>query len=270
MLKLLLIAIGLYLAVLLLFAALQTKLLFPVGAVPAAGPLPRGAQRLAITGADGARLEGVHIPPLQPPQQRTLALVFGGNGWNAQDAAALVHRMWPQVDVAAFHYRGYPPSNGKPSAEALLADAPLALVAARDAVRPVRTIAVGMSIGSGVAANLAGSVQVDGAILVTPFDNLSAIARGHYPWLPVKLLFRHEIDAAATLRRSPVPVALIAAERDRIIPAERTATLRRSIPNLVFDRTVPGAGHNDLYDRRDFARAMDEALAAVLAAASRR
>jgi pimeloyl-ACP methyl ester carboxylesterase len=265
MLKLLLIASGLYLAVLLLFAALQAKLLFPVGAVPAAGSLPHGAQRLATTAPDGARLEGVHIPPLQAPSQRTLAVVFGGNGWNAQHAAELVRRMWPQVDVAAFHYRGYPPSSGSPSAEALLADAPLALAAARNAVRPVRTVAVGMSVGSGVAASLAGSGQVDGAILVTPFDSLSAVARGHYPWLPVDLLFRHEIAAAAALCRSRVPVALIAAERDRIIPAERTAALRRSVSNLAFDRMVPGAGHNDLYDRPQFHHAMNEALAAVLA-----
>lgn len=270
MLKLLLIAIGLYLAVLLLFAALQAKLLFPVGAVPAAGLLPPGAQRLTVTALDGARLEGVHIPPLQAPPQRTLAVVFGGNGWNAQDAAELVHRIWPQLDVVAFHYRGYPPSSGRPSAEALLADAPLTLAAARNAVHPVRTVAVGMSVGSGVAASLAGSGQVDGAILVTPFDSLSAVARGHYPWLPVKLLFRHEIAAAAALRRSPVPVALIAAERDRVIPAERTAALRRSVPNLVSDRTVPGAGHNDLYERPHFHQAMNEALAALLAAAPQR
>ena len=267
MLKLLLIAIGLYLVVMLLFAALQARLLFPVGAVPAAGPPPRGAQQLAATTPDGARLEGVHIPPLQAPPQRTLAVVFGGNGWNAQDAAELVHRIWPKVDVVAFHYRGYPPSSGSPSADALLGDAPLALAAARNAVRPVRTVALGMSVGSGVAASLAGSGQVDGAILVTPFDSLSAVARGHYPWLPVKLLFRHEMDAAAALRRSHVAVALIAAERDRIIPAERTAALRRSVPNLASDRTVRGAGHNDLYDRPQFQHAMNEALTAVLARA---
>ena len=267
MLKLLLIPIGLYLTVVLLFAALQARLLFPAGAVPTAGPLPRGAQRLAVTAPDGARLAGVHIAPLQAPPQRILAVVFGGNGWNAQHAAQLVHRIWPQVDVVAFHYRGYPPSSGSPSAKALLADAPLALAAARDAVRPVRTVAVGMSIGSGVAASLAGSGEVDGAVLVTPFDSLAAVAQQLYPWLPVKLLFRHEIAAAAALRRSPVPVALIAAERDRIIPAERTAALRRSIPNLASDRTVPDAGHNDLYDRPQFQPAMNEALAAVLAAA---
>jgi hypothetical protein len=265
-LKLVLILLGLYLLVALLFAALQTRLLFPASAVPAAGPLLPGARQLSLPIPDGGRLEGVHIPALRPSPQRTLAVVFGGNGWNAQDAAELVHGIWPEVDVAAFHYRGYPPSTGAPSAKALLADAPLLLAALREQVRPARTITVGMSVGSGVAASLAGSGEVDGAVLVTPFDSLAAVARGHYPWLPVRLLFRHEIDAAAALRRSRAPVAIIAAERDRIIPSERTAALRRSIPELVFDRTIPTAGHNDLYGQAAFDRAMDDALATLLAA----
>ena len=56
---------------------------------------------------------------------RTLILGFGGNAWNGSDVAAYLHQIFPQADVIAFHYRGYRPSTGSPSAEALLADAPL-------------------------------------------------------------------------------------------------------------------------------------------------
>ena len=66
---------------------------------------------------------------------------------------------------------------GSASAEALLADAPLVLDAAVQRVRPQRTIAVGFSIGSAVAASLARRSDVDGLILVTPFDSLKAVAR---------------------------------------------------------------------------------------------
>ena len=51
-----------------------------------------------------------------------------------------------------------------------------------------------------------------------------------------------------------MPVAIIAAERDEIVPAERTDALRERVRNLVFDRTIAGAGHNDIYARSDFQR----------------
>jgi fermentation-respiration switch protein FrsA (DUF1100 family) len=55
--------------------------------------------------------------------------------------------------------------------------------------------------------------------------------------------------------------ALIAAGRDTIVPARRSEPLRSAIPNLVLDRTIADAGHNDLYNHPAFAAAMREALA---------
>jgi pimeloyl-ACP methyl ester carboxylesterase len=100
-------------------------------------------------------------------------------------------------------------------------------------------------------------------ILVTPFDSLKAVAQGMYPWLPIGAFFQHEIDAAGAIERSKVPVALVAGERDDLIPPARTAALRQRVPNLAFDATIRGAGHNDIYARSDFQAAMREALDAV-------
>lgn len=172
MLKLLLIPVLLYVAAALAVALLQGRLLFPTGAVGRGGALPAGAQLLGLNVDGGERLAGVHIPAAEPQAERLLVVAFGGNAWNAADAAAMLHGIWPQADVVAFHYRGYAPSSGKPSSRALLADAPLIVAAARRRVPAARTLAVGFSIGSGVAASLAGRGAVDGAILVTPFDRL--------------------------------------------------------------------------------------------------
>jgi pimeloyl-ACP methyl ester carboxylesterase len=60
-----------------------------------------------------------------------------------------------------------------------------------------------------------------------------------------------------------VPVAIIAAEFDQIVPADRTAALRQVAPKLVFDRTIAAAGHNDIYSRSEFQEDMREALEAV-------
>jgi pimeloyl-ACP methyl ester carboxylesterase len=243
----------------------QDDIIFPVEAVGAPPPLPRGGERLQVKTADGHILQGVHIPPAdKSSRDKTLIVGFGGNAWNGEDVAAYLHDLYPDADVVAFHYRGYRPSTGKPSAEALLADAPLVFDAAVGRVPAERTVAVGFSIGTGVAASLANRRSVHGMILVTPFDSLKKVASEIYPWLPVGLFFEHEFDAVSALKGSKVRVAILAAENDEIIPATRTDSLREQVPNLVFDKTIEDAGHNDIYARSDFQSAMDEALKAVL------
>jgi len=118
--KLLLIPVLVYAALLVLIFAFQSRLLFPAGAVRGAGPLPPGAERLSFDSEDGHRLHGVHIKPSAPRPSGTLILGFGGNAWNAEAAAAYLHGIFPEADVVAFHYRGYRPSTGSPSAAALL------------------------------------------------------------------------------------------------------------------------------------------------------
>ena len=261
--SLLLIPLIFYLSILVLLFAFQTRMIFPAGSVGGAGPLPAGAERLTVEAGEGATLHGVHLPARRPGSEQILILGFGGNAWNAEDAAGFLSDLYPQADVVAFHYRGYRPSTGSPSAAALLADAPRVFDSAVAKVTPRRTVAVGFSVGSGVAASLAGRRPVDGLILVTPFDSLKAVAVGHYRWLPVGLLFRHEMKAAESLASAPVPTAIIAGGRDTLIPPPRTDALRAAVANLVYHRTLASAGHNDIYERPDFRAAMREALAAV-------
>ncbi len=240
----------------------QTQIMFPTHAVAPPGPLPRGAERHKIETSDSDVLHGVHIPG-GPRRNRTLILGFAGNAWNSEDAATYLHKLYPEADIVAFHYRGYRPSTGSPSVEALLQDAPLVYDYATELLAPRRTIAVGFSIGSGVAAELAQKRPLDGLILVTPFDSLKAVASGQYPFLPVGALFPHDMDAAKALRRSKVPAAIIAAADDTLIVPRRTDALRASVGNLRFDRTIRGAGHNDVYYNQQFHQAMHEAIHAL-------
>ena len=264
---LILVPVLLYAAICAALFFFQGALIFPVGQVPRAGPPPPGALRVEVRAASGERLAGLHIPPGAGEREAVLPPViigFGGNAWQADDMAATLHDLYPVADVVAFQYRGYPPSEGEPGADALRADAPVIhdWAAQRFPGRPI--IAVGFSIGSGVAAFLASRRPLAGIILVTPFDSLAAAAADHYPWLPVRLLFRHEMAAAEDLRGSRVPVAILSGGSDTLILPERTEALRRAVPNLVLSRTIAGAGHNDIYRRDDFRAAMREALVALL------
>lgn len=264
--KLLLLPVFLYAAVCAALWFYQGSLLFPAQAAGGARPLPERGERLVLDTADGERLQGLRIrPAAAPAPEAPLILGFGGNAWNADDVAATLAELFPRHEVVVFHYRGYAPGSGRPSGAALLADAPLVHDEIVRRFRPAGIVAVGFSIGSGVAARLARERPLAGLVLVTPFDSLAAVAADHYPWLPVRLLFRHEMPAAGDLAAGRVRTAIVAAGGDTLILPARTEALRRRVPNLAYDRTIAGAGHNDIYQRAEFARAMREAFARVSA-----
>jgi pimeloyl-ACP methyl ester carboxylesterase len=242
----------------------QTRLLFPTMFVGAARvQLPASTQRLEVRTPNGERLAGVRIPSHVPTAEGTPTLLgFGGNAWNAEATALTLHALFPHRNVVAFHYRGYAPSTGRPSAHALFSDSlmiydHLVQTQAGETILPV-----GFSIGAAVAAYLGRHRPVAGLILVTPFDSLEAVARDLYWWAPVGLLLRNRMPTIEFVRGSLAPTALITAQRDTVVPALRSAPLRTAIRNLIFERTID-AGHNDLYDHPDLAAAAREALARV-------
>jgi hypothetical protein len=266
---LVLVLAGVYAAIVAVMFVAQTGMLFPVKLAASGGvPLPLGTTRLEVPTPDGERLHGVLLPAARKQADGDLLILgFGGNAWNADSLAAYLHGLYPETAVAAFHYRGYPPSTGTPSAAALLADTPLVhdQVAARTGA--TRIVVIGFSLGAGVAAHLAAARPLAGLVLVSPFDSIEATARHHYPWLPVRWLLRHRMSTVDAVRRAAmVPTALIAAERDTTVPPRRTANVRRAIARPVLDEVIADADHNDLYDRPDFRAAMQEALVRIEAA----
>ena len=264
-------AVHLALSLMALYAAIiagmylaQTWLLFPTALARIARvQTPAATQRLEVQTSDGESLIGVRIRGTA--SGRPTLLGFGGNAWNAKVIALTLHNLLPDHDVVAFHYRGYAPSSGRPSAQALLSDSLLVFDCLRQALAHERIVLVGFSIGSGVAAYLARHRPAAGLILVTPFDSLETLARDLYWWAPVGLLLRHRMPTIEFVRGSIVPTALILAEHDAVVPARRSASLRPAIKRLVFERTVD-AGHNDIYDHPVFAAAIREALAKIEAA----
>lgn len=262
--------VALYLVVVASVALLQDRLLFPRWAIGPASPLPASAQIIEFGTSSGDKLIGLHLRPDDgPPSEPGLVLGFGGNAWSANDLALHLHSLFPDREVVAFHYRGYAPSTGDPSARAILDDA----IAIHDhivaSLRPRSISIVGISLGAGPAAHLAKARQVEGLILVTPFDTLEALAREHYAWLPVRLLLRHRMDVAGDLASVTAPVAVISAGDDAIVPPKRTEAARSAARSLIGAWVIAGARHNDIFDSAEYRRSMREALVLIEAAGNR-
>jgi uncharacterized protein len=207
--------------------------------------LPVEAQPLEIVATDGTRLRGWTRTASAIPAP--VVLYFGGNA--EEVSGTLADPRWPRDwAIVAVNYRGYGASEGAPGEAELVADARVIYdtIAARPDVDAGQIVALGRSLGTGVAVKLVAARPLAGAILVSPFDSLVELGRTHYPWLPVSWLLRHRFDADAEARRVRVPLLAIVADRDSIIPRERSQALYDAWAGPKSWLVIPATDHNTL------------------------
>lgn len=152
-----------------------------------------------------------------------LLIYYGGN---AEDIFLNVDEFRDIKAATLFvSYRGYGPSDGAPGEKELFSDS---LAVIDDVVyrySPKEIFLVGRSLGSGVACYAAAKKNVQGAILITPYDSIENIARASFPWLPVSLLLKHRFSSIDFLDRIGCPLLVLYGGQDKVVAPERTVNL---------------------------------------------
>jgi pimeloyl-ACP methyl ester carboxylesterase len=237
-------ALLLYAAACLLLYLFQRSLLyFPQ---PARAVVP--ALTLSVPGAELQVSVRAHAGP-------RAVLYFGGNAEDVSGGLAELAAVFPEHAVYAMHYRGYGRSTGKPTETALQADA----IALFDRVARKHTdiTAIGRSLGSGVAIQLAAVRPVSRLVLVAPYDSVAAVAAQQFALFPVHWLIRDRFDSASVAPAIRAPTTVILAERDEVIRRERSdALVARFVPGVARVLVIAGAGHNTLDGRPDYEAAL--------------
>ena len=218
-----------------LFFLQRSLIYFPTRANPGSGI---STQPFAVHGAD-LRLS------VRPLPGAKAVLYFGGNAEDVSVNLPAFSSAFPDHAIYLLHYRGYGGSSGDPSEEAFHADA-LALFDRVHAAHP-SVVAVGRSLGSGVAIRLASLRPGSRLVLVTPYDSLLALAAQQFPYFPVGWLL---VDTFESWRHAPgitAPTLILAAEHDEIIPRASSELLFSRFAKGVASYTViAGAGHNSI------------------------
>jgi hypothetical protein len=208
----------------------------------------RGVPIMALQTDAGKVL--VSTRPLSGPDA---VIYFGGNAEDVSLDLSDFSSAFPSCAIYLLHYRGYGGSAGKPSEQALFADA-FTLYDQVHAEHP-NIIVVGRSLGTGVAVKLASQRPVTRLVLITPFDSLTDAAAAQYPWLPVRLLLRDKFDSWRYAPRVTAPTRIIAAANDEVVPHASTERLRtRFRSGLASYTLIPNAGHNTISDSPDYLR----------------
>jgi hypothetical protein len=104
---------------------------------------------------------------------------------------------------------------------------------------------LGESLGTGVAVALAVETEPLALILRSPFTSIADVAAHHYWFLPVRRLLWDRFDSRARIGLLRCPIAIVAAERDRVVPIALSRGLFEAASEPKTFVTVPRADHND-------------------------
>lgn len=235
--------------------------------VPAAETVIPGARDVELHTSDGlvlgAWLVSAHEAArgrARAPGHEVTVLVASGNAGDRSGRASLARALAAEgLDVLLFDYRGYGGNPGDPSEEGLARD----VRAARDyllgqGVEPERLLYLGESLGTAVVTELAAEHPPAGMLLRSPFTDLAALGRVHYPFLPVRTLLRDRFPLVENLADVEVPVTVVYGAQDMLVPPEQSREVAEATPRLRRLVVVAGAGHNDpaMFDGPDLVDAV--------------
>jgi pimeloyl-ACP methyl ester carboxylesterase len=188
------------------------------------------------------------------PEANDALVVFGGNGMSLSRFAPRLADCTSRA-VYLLPYRGYEGQAGAPRERDMVADG-IALVDEAKK-RHAHVAVVGISIGTGVATQVAVARPPDRLVLVTPYDNLGIVGSDAFGGVPLGWLMHDRFDsAAAAARLGEVPVYVLQANHDEVIGAARTEGLVRALPRLPVRVDHVDAGHNTILRSDAFCRAL--------------
>ena len=217
--RLLLFCAGIYLLIGTGGAAFQRRLIyFPPVFTPAQTDQMAQAARLERWKNPAGESIGLKRASPRQPAEGSALIAYG----NASCADGCAHYADAIQSVAAFdvfivEYPGYADRPGSPSQSSLfrVADEAFQLLLTNGPV-----YLVGESLGTGVAAHLAGTHpdKIAGVVLISPFNRLTSVAQYHMPVLPVGLLLVDRFPSEDYLRNYHGPVGMVVDGHDQVIP----------------------------------------------------
>jgi uncharacterized protein len=231
-------------------ARFQRRLIYfpPVLPSETVDELAKSARLEAWQSPTGKRIGWKRLSLTRPAQGQVL--ITHGNADCAFQCGhyADVIQATASLDVFIVEYPGYADKPGKPSEASLdaAADEAFRLLATNGLV-----YLVGESLGTGVAAYLAGSHpdQVAGLALLAPFNGLADVAQAHIVIFPVRWLLCDRFPAEDNLRDYHGPVAVLTAGRDTVVPERFGRRLYDTYtgPKRLWE--FPQATHDTLMDQ---------------------
>ena len=144
------------------------------------GPPPPGIESIVTTTADGESIEVWRRPGAAGQPLSGYTLIFMHGNFETVHSSLFVQDWFSGLGATTytFDYRGFGTSTGWPSESGLYRDSAAVweMVRKRDNIAADKLIIVGMSVGSGPAAELAAKLNPKVLALISPYSDLPSVA----------------------------------------------------------------------------------------------
>lgn len=202
------------------------------------------AQEVVLDTADGEKVIAWHVPP---QAEKPVIIFFHGNADTLAGRAGRFRAITARgVGLLALSFRGYGGSSGHPTEDGLHRDAMAAYAFAAARYSPDRIVLWGYSLGSGVAVALAAKRPIAKLVLEAPYTSAVDVAASIYPFVPVRLLMKDQFHSDEQIQKVKVPILIVHAEHDQIIPISFGERLFAMAPEPKRFVRFPQGRHEDL------------------------
>jgi hypothetical protein len=202
----------------------------------------------ALVASDGAP---VHVLELPAAVGAWTIVHFHNNRETVEACDDLAHALHARgFGVLLIEYRGYGASRDLDSTEEGLyrdAEAGLDMLAARG-IGPARVALSGISLGTGVAAEMARRGRGARLVLMTPYTSIPDLVTGMTRASPAGLLLPDHFDTLSKTGGLRIPTLVVHGDADEIVPFWMGERVARSIAGARLVR-VGGGHHGDLFAR---------------------
>lgn len=239
-----------------LYLAQDSLILQPDFVLPSWNRLAADTGNTAVWQEQGRYLGKIHEPDRPAPGAAEprgtvgTVILFHGNAGNVDHRLPLSRALTSRgLRTVLVEYPGFGNREGQATVNAILA-------ASLDDFRlalerwPPPVYVFGESFGAAIAAQVIAHNpdKVAGAVLITPWDSLASVAKAKLFQLPLDVFLHHRLDSAEALAGYRGKLAIVAAEKDRVIPVGHARALARALP-AAFYTEVPSANHNTWLSR---------------------
>lgn len=185
------------------------------------------------------------------PKTNKTILFLGGNAEDTFFMFGTLTKEFGQYNVLAINYPTYGLSTGKVDEESIYKK--VNRVLAKEALSEIYLI--GRSISSGVAVEMAKEHStVKKLVLITPYNKLTDVACTTYPFIPTIVcdkLMKNKFDSESKIKTLNIPVDIIYAEGDEVVPNNLTEKLIKAYPNAHV-LLIKNADHNNITESPEF------------------
>ncbi len=198
-----------------------------------------------FTTSDDLKLNGWFIPNANAKHTIVFAHGNAGNISGRTDKIKLLKEL--NLNIFIFDYRGYGKSQGSPTETGIYTDTKAAYewLTNIKGINKDSIIALGVSLGSAAAIDLASKVKLKALITEGAFTNAKDMARKLYPFLP-GFIFGVKFDSINKIKTIEIPKLFIHSKTDEIVPFELSQRLYEAAKQPKTLLALNGT-HNDSF-----------------------